>query len=363
MNKMIDALSEEMRIVYETAENNMVAEINSQIARDGISNIARRRVLENKLGRIKLETDSIVDKMLSRVSVKEGVSLTSLQDENRIKTSEMALNAVQTYGRSMSRVIRLRSGDELKKSIIEETQRNIADGLKVTYRNGRTVGYKEYMEMATRTTIQREIGSSQLSSGGEAGIIFYIVNHFRDCADDHADYQGKIYYDERWRSFGYSEEDTARIERIIRDKKMLGVQSVRDGKPWLTTRPNCRHTFTPITIEQAGGKASDIVRDMKLSTGSYRDANYADTEKQRYNERQIRFYKNRMEQNEKLNGILGGDALADKINADKMAVRRWQARQRQLIEANPSLARDYRRETAKTVIFDLGASKRGVANG
>ena len=353
MNKKIDALTEEMRIVYETAENNMVAEINSQIARDGISNIARRRVLENKLGRIKLETDNIITKLLSCVSVVEGVNLTSLVDDNTLKTSEMTLSAMQSYGRSMSRVIRLRSGDELKQSIIAETQRNISDGLKVTYRNGRTVGYKEYMEMATRTTIQREIGASQLSSGGQASVVFYIVNHFADCADDHADYQGKIYYDERWRTFGYSAEDTDKIEKIIKNK--LSVQSVRDGNPWLTTRPNCRHTFTPITIEQAGGRPNDIVREMKLSSGSYRDANYDATVKQRYNERQIRFYKNRMEQNEKLNGILGG-GLDDKINADKIAVRRWQARQRQLVDNNPVLARDYRRETAKKVIFDLGAS-------
>lgn len=62
-----------------------------------------------------------------------------------------------------------------------------------------------------------------------------------------------------------------------------------------------------------------------------------------------------MEQNEKLNGILGG-GLDDKIQADKIAVRRWQARQRQLVDSNPVLARDYRRETAKKVIFDLGAS-------
>jgi hypothetical protein len=94
---------------------------------------------------------------------------------------------------------------------------------------------------------------------------------------------------------------------------------------------------------------------MKLSSGSYRDEKYDATVKQRYNERQIRFYKNRMEQNEKLNGILGG-GLDDKIQADKIAVRRWQARQRQLVDNNPVLARDYRRETAKKVIFDLGAS-------
>lgn len=348
-HKKIDALTEEMRIVYETAENNMVAEVNSQIARDGISSLARRRVIEHKLGVIKRKTDDTISKMLSNASDALGVNLTSLQDENRLKTSEMALNAQTKYIQGVSRVLQLRSADVLRESIIRETQRNIADGLKVTYRNGRTVGYKEYMEMATRTTLQREIGASQLSAGGVAGVVFYIVNHFRDCADDHADYQGKIYYDERWRTFGYSPEDTSRISGIINRKKMLSVQEVRDGKPWLTTRPNCRHTFTPITIEQAGGKASDVVRDIKLSTGSYRDENYDDTVKQRYNERQIRFYKNRMEQNEKLNGILGG-GLDDTISRDKMLIRKWQSRQRELTRENPSLSRDYRRESAKILM-------------
>lgn len=356
-HKKIDALTEEMRIVYETTENNMVAEVNSQIARDGISSLARRRVLENKLGRIKIETDKIVRKMLSNASDTLGVSMSSLDEENTIKTSEMMASAVNTYTRSISRVLRLRATDEIRDSIIKETQGNISDGIKVTYRNGRTVGYKEYMEMATRTTLQREIGSAELSSGGEAGIVFYIVNHYRDCADDHADYQGKIYYDERWRTFGYSAEDTDKINKIINGKNMLGLQTVRDGKPWLTTRPNCRHTFTPISIEQASGKAIDLVRDLKLSTGSYRDDNYDDTVKQRYNERQIRFYKNRMEQNEKLNGILGGDALDDAIKRDKIFIRKWQARQRTLTEDNPTLSRDYRRESAKILLANIRVAK------
>lgn len=353
-HKKIDAISESLRLVYETAENNMVAEVNMRVARDSISTLARVRTLQQTLGKVKLETDDIVEKVLKRASDMEGISLVKLTEENRLKTTEMFGSAFTTYARSMNRVVSLRATKPLRESIFAETQRNISQGMKVTYANGRSIGYKEYMEMNTRTTVQREIGSSQLSSGGQAGVVFYITNHFADCADDHKAYQGKIYYDERWREFGYDIDTAKEIDKIIRSKNMLGVQRVRDDAPYLTTRPNCRHSFTPISIEQAGGRASGIVSDLKLSTGSYKDENYEDMQRQRYQERQIRFYKNRMEQNEKLGSVLGADIVADKVRADQLLIRKWQLAQRKLVEKNPVLSRDYRRETSKILLNDLG---------
>ena len=68
-------------------------------------------------------------------------------------------------------------------------------------KNGARVGYKEYMEMNVRTTLQQNIGEKQLELGKEANVVFYICNTYADCADDHADYQGKIYYDDRYGSY------------------------------------------------------------------------------------------------------------------------------------------------------------------
>lgn len=340
-HKKIDAISDTMRIIYESAENNMVKEVNLSVARDSLRSLPRIQLLKRRLDVIKNNTDNIVESMLKKISDDEGIKLSRVADDNRLLTGNLANSALNLYNRSFNR-ISLRGTIPLKEAIKNEAQRNFDTRMKVTYRDGRNVGYKEYMEMSTRTTLQQEIGASQLDAGERAGVVFYITNHFKDCADDHADYQGKIYYDERYKSFGY---DNAEIEAIIRSKRMLGVQTVRDGKPWLTTRPNCRHTFTPISIDQARGGAKKLVDDLKISTGSYRDKNYQDTQKQRYNERQIRFYKARMEQNEALSSVLGDNTMADTVQRDKVLVSKWQARQRALIDKNPTLGRDYYRES------------------
>lgn len=335
-HKKIDALAETMRIIYEQAENSMVTEINVALAKQ-----TPIRTLARQLNTIKRESDDMVESMLKKISDEEGISLERLASDNRVLTSQLAMGALGMFDRS-SRRIQLRGAIPLVESVKQEALRNFDERMKVTYRDGRNVGYKEYMEMATRTTIQQEIGASQLATGGQAGVVFYITNHFKDCADDHKDYQGKIYYDARWRDFGYDTETAERIQGIINKKRMLSVQEVRDGKPYLTTRPNCRHTFTPISVGQASGSADALVRDLKISTGSYRGDNYDDTVKQRYNERQIRYYKARMEQSVKM-----GAGYEDIVQRDKVLIAKWQARQRALIKANPSLSRDYRRESLR----------------
>ena len=83
----------------------------------------------------------------------------------------------------------------LKEAIFKQTQEGIDKGIKIRTKRG-NMGYKEYMEMAVRTTIQNEIGEQQLKFNVDAKVVFYISNVFQDSADDHADYQGKYYYDE-----------------------------------------------------------------------------------------------------------------------------------------------------------------------
>ena len=54
--------------------------------------------------------------------------------------------------------------------------------------------------MKTRTDIQNEIANNMIAAGEQAGVIFYMAAYFGDCAKDHVDYQGKIYYDKDWKS-------------------------------------------------------------------------------------------------------------------------------------------------------------------
>ena len=192
------------------------------------------------------------------------------------------------------------------------------------------------------------------------GVVFYACNVYQDCADDHKDYQGKVYYDKRYLTMGYDEETVHSIERAIRQRQMLAVQDVREGKPYLTTRPNCRHNLTPISVEQATNER--IVQELGLVRGSYRDDKYVATQEQRYNERQIRAYKARMDMNEAMYAKSPSDALASQIAHDKKLVYDWQARQRALMKAHPFLSRDYRRETRKILLNDLGVKYNTTGN-
>ncbi|NCD15607.1 MAG: hypothetical protein EOL92_10340, partial [Bacteroidia bacterium] len=289
---------------------------------------------------------------LDRVAEMTGADMTKARKTAERMTGMLVRSAMMMHDRAVKRVMRLTKTTPLRESIVRVTQEGIERGIPVTYRDGRQMGYKEYMEMNVRTTVQHEIGEQQLEVGGNVGVVFYACNVYQDCADDHKDYQGKVYYDKRYLTMGFDDETVRGIERAIRQRNMLAVQDVRDGKPYLTTRPNCRHNLTPISLEQATDER--IVNKLGLVRGSYRDDKYAATQEQRYNERQIRAYKARLDMNERMYAKSPSDALASQIARDKVLVRQWQSRQRALLRANPHLERDYRRETRTILLNDLG---------
>jgi hypothetical protein len=179
---------------------------------------------------------------------------------------------------------------------------------------------------------------------------------FQDSADDHADYQGKYYYDERYKSYGFTTDLLTEIQNRINQLSMLSVQEVRDGEPYLTTRPNCRHRLTPISIKKVLNNLPDeIIADMRLSDGTYKDKNYMLSQEQRKNERMIRKYKARKEHNIKLYEQTANELYNEQSKKDNLLLRQWQQKQIRLVKANPQLDRDYRRETKNIVLNDLGA--------
>ena len=320
--------SDEIRELYETTENDYNLRVQLAVKKgksrtDLLASLRKSAKAASKLLNGLTDNKSVVD-------------ITAKMNKNLIKSSERG------FVRTKARVTRLARTVPLVEAIERETRQGIKAGLKVKV-NGRNYGYKEYMEMKVRTTIQNEIGEKQLEAGKAAGVIFYICNAFSDAADDHSAWQGKIYYD---KDVGRSNE----VREFIKKKKLKSVQWVR-GKPvWLTTRPNCRHFLTSISVQQAMGvEPKNLLAALKLTSGKHKDKNYDLTQKQRYNERQIRKYKTRLESNEKL----GND-----IAQDKLLVRKWQSQQRGLIKKNPQLERDYRKESSSVILTDLGAKYR-----
>lgn len=71
---------------------------------------------------------------------------------------------------------------------------------------------------------------------------FYMASWHKDSAEDHKDWQGKLYYDAK-------ATDPA-VLKYARDHHLRTVQWVT-GKPvWFVTRPYCRHYFMQYTLAQ-----------------------------------------------------------------------------------------------------------------
>ncbi len=225
-------------------------------------------------------------------------------------------------------------------------------GLVITLPSGRNMGLRSYVEMALRTSLQNIATQKLKDSTDNLGIIFFLASSHADCADDHVDYQGKIYVKENWQRF-IKPEKIAEIQDFITKKDIKTMEWVIDKPVYFTTRPNCRHYFAPITIEQALGKSiKQLKKELKTEkpmTSEDKELTkkrYAALQEQRRNERAIRTNREKKFLLERMQQTTGNSAEINKqIDAAKANIKLYQARQRQLTKANEGiLVRDYSRE-------------------
>lgn len=261
--------------------------------------------------------------------------------------ANVAVNNKNSTVRFISQTSRV---DELYDAVKRQMPKGIENGVRVTYSDGSSRSWRSYMEMNIRTTLSQEATELQIEAGRDAGIVFYCCDEFADCAHDHADYQGKIYYNAE-------SEMSDEIRAFIEEEGLLSMQEVVNGEPYLTSRPNCRHNFHALTVEEvmSGKSASKIVEDNGYKFGDYEEKNYRALQQQRLNERMIRKYKLRSETASKINGETSTRIMSPQREAADRKVREWQKRQRDLIRENKGiLERNYARENAKLMAEDVG---------
>lgn len=338
-HELLDEVAEIMREIFEATENNL--KLTQGLGKVRETPLA---VINRNVERVGKKSVSLGNKVLGKLGERLNVSLTDLLKQNNLLTNRL----VKTY--------EMKSQAGLKQNIVKATIKGIEKQDKVITQKGRVWGYKEYMEMRVRTDLQHELGEMQLKYGGDAGVVFYICNEFADCAVDHRDFQAKYYYDMNYKSFGY---DNKRIEKIIRDKKVMPLQYVRENKPYLGTRPNCRHTFTPVSIEQVENIApSTLTKELGITTGRANKIVERLTREQRRNERQIRHYDNQVKIYNDLSKASKTDDMRNAFNLKAKQNRvirdKWRARQNELMNKNKFLERDERRETREVLLNDLG---------
>lgn len=258
----------------------------------------------------------------------------------------------------------------LHKAIETGYKRELPRMTGVTYANGREVSFKSYIEMAIRTEINN-VAVDMVSEGSKGlGIVLFLCSRLQDSADDHAPYQGKVYILENWESI-VSEEDKPKYKDLIEKRNIKTLEWAKDygtyqnkkGKTYnihLGTRPNCRHTFTPITLEQALNVNATLNKLGNKSVGRYSPDKYKAMQKQRALERNIRSLK--LEYNNVVSMIKATknyEELAKlQSHADEIrkAIRNAQERMRDFLKepGNQFLQRMYERENPLRVATNLG---------
>lgn len=261
---------------------------------------------------------------------------------------KLANQSLKSYTKTVRIIDSLSTPDELYEAVKKQIPKGVQNGIKVAYKDGKEYSWKAYMEMNIRTTIHQEATQRQMSVGAKVGQIFYICDSFGDCAPDHADYQGKIYYNAEAQ---ISEEAQAYID----SNNILSMQEVTNGEPFLTSRPNCRHNFHAIPTSQVLNESADEILEKEgFKHGDYKGSNYEALQKQRYNERQIRKWKLAEENAKRIQKETGIQNPAE-INKAHRKVIGWQKRQRELISENKDvLKRQYDRENARVLVNHLG---------
>ena len=117
-----------------------------------------------------------------------------------------------------------------------------------------------FVSEAVQATYKYEYKRKHDAFYGKQGLLatarspFFLASAHPRPAKDHADYEGRMYYDEEWEEKGaYSEDEKNRIRAYIRNRRLLSIQYVTGSEAgiYLTLRRNCKHFFKEIPVEVA----------------------------------------------------------------------------------------------------------------
>lgn len=340
------------------------------------SNIEKALLLAYALSRSNSTNKSLTDEELKdiREEIKQTKNerfdrqLKALQTEtaktlNKLPNivGQMQKKNINQVGASYS-LMKEKEINELYVGITKQTTKGMENAPKITYKNKRQVPFTAYADMKTRTLMQEYTNKAQTDAGRNAGLVFWLVSSFGDSAKDHVDYQGQIYVDREWESIIQDEETRQQVQEYISANGTRIKQDVEEGEPYLTTRPNCRHTWRPMNTEEIlGGKSTNklLKENNMLLNGDYESAKAKARDKLRYEERQIRKYKQDLEQKKiELERTPTGaekDYLQKELSSIKHDITKHQRNAKQLVDNNSQfLERSYVRENPRLIQRDLG---------
>ena len=163
--------------------------------------------------------------------------------------------------------------------------------------------------------------------------IIYLASSHLDSALDHKDYQGKMYVDKNWEMLLKDYPKTKALVKQFIEKKNIKTFQWVIGKPvWFITRPNCRHYFKPITLEQAldNSESALLKKFNMLHATGYENMKPIKTDGKGVYTREnieniIKKYKQRLYFHEGLYKVNPTDLMKGYIDKDKLLIKKWQS--------------------------------------
>ena len=224
------------------------------------------------------------------------------------------------------------------------------------------------LERDLRTFLQREATAITINQSKESGFYLFLCNSLKDSAQDHCLKQGLNYITKDWKTI-CKKEDIESVEKLIKDQNIEYVEDIIDGTiKWhytlkngekrergvfLTTRWNCRHYFTPITLKEAINR-DETLEKKKLENGKYDPENYKALQTQRALERELRALKSRkLILKEQLQYATNNATLKRDLKDVNMKIKECQQHIENICNQY-GLPRMYNREDVERLTYDLG---------
>lgn len=163
--------------------------------------------------------------------------------------------------------------------------------------------------------------------------MFYVVSRHGDCASDHLEAQGKVYYEKNFRRYVTDPQLRAQVEAYIAIHGLGVWQEITFRPTWLVTRPNCRHYFAQLSISRVldEDNPNDLCQKLGMSHAKGRKSMqpvWHSTNREWYTrgnvEAIIAKYKERLAFHQKLYKKNPTPELAALITKDKYMIRKWE---------------------------------------
>lgn len=145
--------------------------------------------------------------------------------------------------------------------------------------------------------------------------IFYLCSTHVNPAKDHADWEGKVYVSEDWEN-RVSPDQHSQVGAYIRNHKVQTVEWVTGEPVYLVTRPNCKHYFVEVSIEEVLGNS---VRKLLKAHDMYMQ----DEKEITYEYAQYRNYYDRLKVLTYLHRMFDAEELNTDITKTRKLARKW----------------------------------------